>query len=176
MLPLDPTTEPPSTPVPGLRDHRPGKTVVNDVTLAFTGEVAIVLRSVVAFPDGVECHLEVRARQEIDNLVNGDAFPTIHSRWPPRPPGAGFILVGVRFGNGATARNWGPSEGAAIVLAGGGGSPRMSKLNFYIFPLVSDGPMEVWVEWPGAGIEATRTLLDGSAIRRSGMSVERLWK
>jgi hypothetical protein len=150
-----------------------GATAVADLILAKTDEVALILRSLTSHPDGMRFTLNVQIRQRVD--AGTHVLPSIYHRYPPNPPDEGFICVGVRFADGTTVRNIGNSHGGGLWLGGGGGDDRSYRFQFDVFPLASPGPMEVWVAWPGAGLLETRMVLDGGAIRRTGLSTESLW-
>jgi hypothetical protein len=117
-----------------------------------------------------------------------DATPRVPS--PPLRPYPGWHMgprMGVRFSNGQSAQALGLSpfdvpkdeEGIptepVIRGGGGGGGNGIFRFEYWIFPLPPPGPLEVFAEWPTAGIEETSIVLDGDEIRAAAHRAIVLW-
>jgi hypothetical protein len=95
--------------------------------------------------------------------------------------------VGIRFSNGHTA---GTKEHASfdtprdvdgvptepvIVEGGFNGSGGNVRFQYWVFPLPTPGPLEVFAEWTHAGIEETSIVLSGDDIRNAAQRAIVLW-
>ena len=95
--------------------------------------------------------------------------------------------IGVRFSSGQSAQlgqrspfevpkdeRGFPTE-PVITGGGGGGGNGHFRFEYWIFPLPTPGPLEVFAEWPTAGIEETSIALSGDDIREAAQHAIVLW-
>jgi hypothetical protein len=105
--------------------------------------------------------------------------------WARRVP-----RIGVRFADGRTAgRRAAGFPGAFDVakdeqgiptepivrMAGGGGGSGGYHLGVWVYPLPPPGPLEVYVSLPAAGVEETKVVLDGGAVRAAADRARVIW-
>lgn len=107
----------------------------------------------------------------------------------PGPGGPGrHLRIGVRFANGQTGgqRVGGgrldvPKDDAGLPTepyvggGGGGGGGSGWRFSTWVYPLPPDGPMEVFVSLPAAGLDEGSVRLDGSAIRAAAEQAQVIW-
>ena len=152
-----------------------------EMVLARTGEAAVAIGGIRAYPNGFEFTVHARLRRE-DETGPGDAgLFWRHGR--RREPNAGLRL-GVMFADGRRGAAPGgrprlddDADAGRLVLLenGGGGSARTWDGNFWVSPLAPDGPVTFVVSWPEHGVAETRTELDGAAIREAAGRAVILW-
>ncbi len=128
--------------------------------VASTAEAALVVEGGVVYPAGVLVRVGARLRRAISQTDNYIA-PQFHWHWPPHPPDAGFIDVGVRFVDGTELRN---SDNTLLSLSGAG-SALSAWHDLWAPGAPLDGTVELWTRWIGAGIAETRTRLELTAAR-----------
>jgi hypothetical protein len=147
-----------------------------------TGQVAVAIGSVRAYPNGFEftAHVRVRGTDE-DEPVGHDPFDR-HGRRGRPPPGEALRL-GLLYADGrraATTSHWWPGAEAdpgRLVLqhGGGGGNARRWDDQFWVHPLPPAGPVTFVASWPEYGAAETRAELDGSAIGAAAARAVILW-
>jgi hypothetical protein len=147
-----------------------------------TGQVAVAIGSVRAYPNGFEftAHLRMRGEDE-DELGWHDPFD--RHGWRGRQPSDDGLRLGVLYADGrrgATTGHWWPDEAAdpgRLVLQQGssGGSARRWDGEFWVHPLPPDGPVTFVASWPEYGVAETRAELDGTAIRAAAARAVILW-
>jgi hypothetical protein len=127
-------------------------------------------------------------------LRAGTASPEQNKPTPP-PPSRNWLAhramhtgprIGIRFANGqsAGAQPWAfdvPKDEQGIptqpVIGGGGGGGGGGYFRFehWVFSLPSPGPLEVFVEWPIAGIEESSIVISGDDVRAAAQDAIVLW-
>ena len=179
---FDSIPQPPAPPEP-VRRRRPvwmrsdvviPGSVRAEVVLARTGQVAVAIGSVRAYPNGFEFTLHTRLRGEDEaGLGRGDPLERHGWRRGSRAPDEGLRLgVGYADGRRAAAPSGHPrpgdDRGRLVVLQnGGGGSGRSWDGNLWVHPLPPDGPVTFVVSWLEQGVAETGVELDGAAIREA---------
>src|SRR5215475_12783444 len=141
---------------------------------ARSGQVAVAIGSVRAYPNGFEFTLHTRLRGE-DETGPGRGDPLERHGWRrgSRAPDEGLRLgVGYADGRRAAAPSGHPrpgdDRGRLVVLQnGGGGSGRSWDGNLWVHPLPPDGPVTFVVSWLEQGVAETAVELDGAAIREA---------
>ncbi|MDP9332849.1 MAG: hypothetical protein M3Q30_06025 [Actinomycetota bacterium] len=115
---------------------------------------------------------------------------------PPPPPPRTRIRrgmldmaprIGIRFSNGQSAGSAPQSifevakdeEGVptqpVIVGGGGGGGGGHFRFEYWVFPLPTPGPLEVFAEWPLAGMEETSVVISGDDVLDAAQQAMILW-
>jgi hypothetical protein len=157
--------------------------VPGEVVLVRTGQVAVAIGSVRAYPNGFEFTLHTRLRTEDETgLVRAG---------PMEPPGRGreqvpedVLRLGVMYADGRRAAAAGgcprpgdDADGERLVVFenGGGGSARRWDGDFWVYPLPPAGPVTFVVSWLEHGVGETRAELDGAAIREAAGRAVILW-
>ena len=181
---------PPAPPEP-VRRRRPvwmrsdvviPGSVPAEVVLIHTGQVAVAIGSVRAYPNGFEFTLHTRLRGE-DESGPGRGNPLERHGWRrgTRAPDEGLRL-GVMYADGRRAAapsghpRPGDDRGQLVVLQnGGGGSDRSWDGNLWVHPLPPEGPVTFVVSWLEQGVAETGVELDGAAIREAARRAVILW-
>jgi len=152
-----------------------------EVMLARTGQAAVAVGGLHAYPNGFEFTVHVRLRQEHEPRPGGAGLFERHG-WRPEPHEG--LRLGVLYADGRRAAAPGglppPGDDAGagqLVLRenGGGGSARMWDGNFWVSPLPPEGPVIFVVSWPEHEVAETRAELDGAAIREAAGRAVMLW-
>ena len=179
---------PPPEPV---RERRPAwmrsdavipGSVAAEVVLIRTGQVAVAVGSVRAYPNGFEFTLQTRLRHEDeDGPLVGDPLER-HGRWRGQVPGD-VLRLGVLYADGRRAATTGgrwPGEDSdperlVLVQGGGGGSARRWDGDFWVHPLPPEGPGPFVASWLRPGVSEASAELDGAAIREAAARAVILW-
>jgi hypothetical protein len=184
-----PQPPPPAPPAPERRPAwvRPDTVIPGavpaEVMLIRTGEVAVAVGSVRAYPNGFEFTVHVRGRHADDAIGYRDPFERHrHLRGEQTPHEA--LRLGVMYANGrrtaTTARQAltlhdpGP-ETLVLQQGGGGGGARSWDMDFWVYPLPPEGPVTLVASWLEHGVTETRAELDGTAIRQAAGRAVILW-
>jgi hypothetical protein len=187
---FDSIRQPPPPPEP-VRRGRPAwmrsdavipGTVPAEVVLVHTGQVAVAIGSVRAYPNGFEFTLHTRLRGEDEaGLGGGDPLERHGWRRGTRAPDGGLRL-GVMYTDGrrAAAHSGHPRPGddpreLVVLQNGGGGSDRRWDGNLWVHPLPPEGAVTFVVSWLEQGVAETRVELDGAAIREAAGRAVILW-
>ena len=118
------------------------------------------------------------------------------SKQPPPPPPPRLVprhglamgpRLGIRFSNGQSAgarlqssfdvpkdEHGIPTE-PIIVGGGGGGGGGQFRFEHWVFPLPTPGPLEVFADWPAAGMEEAMIVINGDDIRDAAQHAIVLW-
>jgi hypothetical protein len=136
----------------------------------------IALRSIDVWPEAITLRISVYA---LGNLVEGGRGSLVdHSRFPDH----NALLIGVLFADGSRAGSDtifmpSPTRPDVPVLRAdtGGGSQFHFRHKVFVWPLPSEGPMNVIVQWLDRGIAETFTELDGSAVRAAAKDAREIW-
>ena len=187
---FDSIPQPPPPPEP-VRRARPAwmqpdevipGSVPGEVMLIRTGQVAVTIGSVRAYPNGFEFTAHVRVRGEDENEpVWHDPFGR-HGRRGEPPPGD-VLRLGVMYADGRRAAinggHWPPDEadpGRLVVQHGGSsGNARRWDGQFWVHPLPPEGPVTFVASWPEYGVAEARAELDGAAIVAAAARAVILW-
>ena len=138
-----------------------------------TGQVAVAIGSIRAYPNGFEFTAHVRMHDEDENGPGWhDPFDR-HGRRGRQLPGD-VLRLGLLYADGrrgaTTGGHWRPDRdddpGRLVVEHGSsGGTARRWDGNFWVHPLPPDGPVTFVASWPEYGAAETRAGLDGTVIR-----------
>jgi hypothetical protein len=158
---------------------RPALLPVNAVIHQTDGAV-IAVESLGVYPNGFTVHVTI--------MVNPH-----HTRTVGRPMYGGGLRrmprVGVRFPDGRTggrgpnvfhsdapkdAEGF-PTEPVVRFVGGGGGGSQGWRFSAWVYPLPPDGPLEIFVSLPAAGLDEGRVTVDGSAVREAAHRAQVIW-
>jgi hypothetical protein len=157
--------------------------VQGELMLIRTGQVAVAIGSICAYPNGFEftAHVRVRGADE-DKPVRHDPFD--RGDWRGSQAAGDALRLGVLYADGrrtaTSAGHWRPDDKAdpeRLVLqhGGGGGDARRWDGRFWLHPLPPQGPVTFVASWREYEVAETRAELDGSAIREAARRVVILW-
>lgn len=188
---FDSIPQPPPPPEP-LRRPRPAwmqpdevipGSVPGELMLIRTGQVAVAIGSIRAYPNGFEFTALVRMHGEDENEPGWhDPFDR-HGRRGGQLPGD-VLRLGLLYADGrrgaTTGGHWRPDRdddpGRLVVEHGSsGGTGRRWDGNFWVHPLPPDGPVTFVASWPEYGAAETRAGLDGTVIRAAAARAVVLW-
>jgi len=179
----------PSPPWYGPPENVIGRAVPLDFVPARTEKVAIAVWGVAAFPTGITFSVATVLRESSQDIdPDPDTWMYRHSR-RRRTGGEGVALpddllrFGVQLAEGTTATNLmtGLSmleekpTGAVLMQRGGGGSDRIWRQGWWLWPLPPEGPLAFVCEWPAQGIVLTRYEVDASPIRVAAEDAQDIW-
>ena len=145
-----------------------------DVVLAVSDEVAVVMQGIACYPRGFAFELATTSRYEVP--LDEEDQEDLHGAfglWRPRRPSARF---GIEYSDGRRAtlgENWSPmrsmpaKEQLSIEPGGGGGGAGHWAQELWVQPLPPAGPVTFAVEWPSRGIDETLHTIDGELFRQS---------
>ncbi len=170
----------PPLPPPWLfpPDNVLGAFVPLRTVLIRSSSLLVVAERFVAYPTGFEFTVRVQAREAmITEPMAADAPPPTTGE-----PDGGAFRVGVVLPDGSRASSQSrpaleDEPNAPVVSAyrgGGDGNERHQRC--WVWPLPSDGPVRLVVEWPAARVKETWGELDGAAIHTAAERSELLWE
>jgi hypothetical protein len=148
-------------------------------------KAVILIESVAAYPNGFVVNIVIRTSP---HLPPEEVMDRVHQ------PGARFPRIGVRFSDGqmagqeASTRSGGPrptqeipkdAEGLPtkpiVRMTGGGGGGGGWRFGVWIYPLPPQGPLEIFVSLPLAGLDEGIAVLDGKEIRDASHKAIVVW-
>ena len=129
-------------------DGELGVAVGTRVVLVSEERFAMALVDCVAYSSGFEFTISYRSRDDLGREVLGFGLRPVPGR-----------ELEVRI---------------VLPQRGGGGGNRYEQ-TYWCWPLPTEGRVRIAVQWPAAGIASTSVEIDGSAIRRAGLSSDNLW-
>ena len=155
--------------------------------LGRTGDAAVGITMVEAYPHGFRFNLAVRLRRARPG-VRGGLFTLIggHARHGGEVPLEDRLLLGIEYADGRRAstltdqRMSDPgtmTDGDALVLVhqGGGGGDRTVDQAYWVTPLPPEGPVTFVLSWPAFGLPESRTVIDSAPIRAAAAESVALW-
>jgi hypothetical protein len=155
-----------------------------EVVLVRTGQVAVAVGSVRAYPNGFEFTLHTRLRREDEaGPIVGDPLER-HGRWRGGQAPGDVLRLGVMYADGrraaTTGGHWRPGddddpERLVLHQNGGGGDARRWDGDFWVYPLPPEGPVTFVASWLRHGVAETRAALEGAAIIEAAGRAVILW-
>lgn len=158
------------------------------VLLNRTDDAAVGITQLEVFSTGFRFTLAVRVRRARPEFAVGGLFMLLSPH--PQPgieiPLANRLLLGIEYPDGRRASTLevpgGEGAGAmtgnqplVLVTQGGGGGELSVDQTFWVAPLPPEGPVAVILTWPSFGMDESRTILDGAAIRAAASRSTLLW-
>ena len=151
-----------------------------ELPVARTDKAAVVVRSIVAYPTGMEFSLATRLREARGgHLMHPFGYGPSDSGSADR-----LLRFGVQFSDGSKATTVGHmpmpmpmDREPSIYLGQHGGSGRAHgwDFTFWLWPLPPPGRLIFVAAWPAEGIPETRVEIDADAIRDAASQAEVLW-
>jgi hypothetical protein len=152
-----------------------------------TDEAAGEIAWLAVYPNGFTIHLAMLGNPRRDPRRSGrmlvGGFGGHHDG-----PWSGFPRIGVRFADGRTAGQGGAGFGRRsdvdadglptepiLRSNGGGGNSSGYHHSVWVFPLPPDGPLEIFVAAPMAGVDEASVVVDGSAVRAAAARAKVIW-
>jgi hypothetical protein len=153
----------------GPPENMVGVTVPVDVVLANSGDLAVVLAGVTAFPSGVLLSIEVLRRVLADEEHEPFGMRMHHSR-------PGGFRIGVELPDGhRLGIERGDTGKAMLSPQGGGGGGYSYGMDYWLWPLPGEGTLRFACEWPDQGLAETVHDLDTAPIREAAARAVELW-
>jgi hypothetical protein len=158
--------------------------VLAEVVLIRTEQVAVALGSVRAYPNGFEFTLHTRWRREDETGPGGGDPLEWHGHRRGTQVPEDVLRLGVMYADDRRAATTGghpwPQDDAdagrlVLLQNGGGGSDRRWDGDFWVYPLPPEGPVTFVASWLRHGVAETRVELDGAAIREAARRAVILW-
>jgi hypothetical protein len=189
--PAEPEFEPEEPPPwAGPPETELGTVVPMRAVLAFGTGVAIAMTDCVAFSNGFEIGITVKAKEPID-----DSSMFFH---PRRHPGKqlpdDLLRIGLQFADGRKGTSVRPDRhfmeyyrakregreaeapaGPVLMMRSGGGGGRSWQQRFWVWPLPPEGSITIACEWPAMGVALTTHALDAGEILRAARTSRKLW-
>jgi hypothetical protein len=156
--------------------------------LVFKPEVVVALVDCVAYTTGFKFSIAMRTKGDVSPTAMG--FPGPYMQRRPEEP----YRFGVRFADGRGTKSSRGSEeridyykaiqegrepdmpaGPVIGPTGSGGGGKRWDFRFWVWPLPPEGPVTISCEWPELWSGEVTADVDGTAIRRAGVSSTSLW-
>jgi hypothetical protein len=179
--------------VPSGREARfLGGALPLELLVARSEQAAVVVRDIVAFPDGFNLTVVAHVRREPRprrgrRFHTGIAMNRMHmmdvaddGTLPDE-----FLRLGVQFPDGARVTNlqepaWMTSPDATEPMhgmesGGGGGSNVRMETSFWVWPLPGAGELVVACEWPAYGIPETMTAIDAALVTDAAARAQPIW-
>ena len=158
------------------------------VLLSRTDDAAVGITQLEVFSTGFRFTLAVRVRQARPELARGGIFMLLSPHAQPglEIPLADRLLLGIEYPDGRRASTLQDARGQGIgavtggdrlvlVPEGGGGGEMSVDQSFWVAPLPPEGPVTMVLTWPSFGMDESRMLLDGAAIRAAASHIALLW-
>jgi hypothetical protein len=147
-----------------------GATVAVDLILANTGDLAVVLGGLTAYPTGVLLEIEILRR-----TFEGEEDDPFIRRFHHARPGGFRIGVELPDGHRVGADRGGDTSRAMLSPQGGGGGGLSYGMDFWLWPLPGEGTLRVACEWPDEGLAEAVHALDTAPIRAAAARAVELW-
>jgi hypothetical protein len=154
----------------GPPENMVGSTVPVDLILANTGDLAVVLGRMSAYPTGVRFEIEILRRTFDREESDPFAMHFHHAR-----PGGFRIGVELPGGHRLGADRGGDTSRAMLTPQGGGGGGLSYGMDFWLWPLPGEGTLRIACGWPDQGLAETVHELDTAAIRAAAARAIELW-
>jgi hypothetical protein len=152
-----------------------------DLMLAHTGDVAVCIPLLSAYPAGFELELVVIARTDVGERLIWALHPS-HSRRPSSMTVEEIFRFAVLYADGRAATNLEQhlglapgAQGLTMTPSSSGSAPGNSGMVYYVQPLPPPGPLTFICEWPAQGIAETRVEIDAQRILDASTRAVRLW-
>ena len=146
-----------------------------------TGQVAIAIGSIRAYPNGFEFTAHIRRHAESENRMG---YPDPFDRHGRRGQQDDALRLGILYADGRRGATTSghlhldehADPGRLVIHHGsGGGNDRRWDGDFWVHPLPPDGPVTFVGAWPEYGVAETQAQLDGAAIRAAAARAVTLW-
>jgi hypothetical protein len=167
-------------PWEGPRSGVIGVSVPLDAVLVQSDSVLATLQRFVAYPEGAVFEFALRLRRPltlpsgtIEALSGGRA---VRTSWPPRrtrnSPALRFEVL-YADGRRATSGGFGwlsdeaeqaERRGPVLRVLRGSGSPTAVNLDYWLWPLPPNGPLQFTLWWSGLGVEDGSATVEGAVL------------
>jgi hypothetical protein len=163
-----------------------GQTILLDLDVAATEDVAIVFTHLIAYPNGVSICFEVLSRREPGEIVRDEFAGDLKLHF-------GAEFSDGRSGEGKTSwiirdreefeRPWRPGRippdrDLDLFVLPSGVAPLQLRFagRCWIWPLPTPGTLKVAVGWPAAGLPLRSIELDAEPILLAAAAAEPIWE
>lgn len=153
-----------------------GVLAMSSFLLARSSDVAVAVRGITAYSDGLVLHVVVlfadeQKREQLDWSLQE------YSRSPGR------FRLGVQLPDGLRATTGtgdappleSPSAGATLTLLRSSGGPLQWQGDYWLWPLPGEGSMVVGCRWPDRAIEESLVSVDTTALLAAAGSSGPVW-
>jgi len=149
---------------------------MSSFTIARSNDVAIAVRGITAYSDGLMLHLVVlfadeQKREALDWSLQE------YSRSPGR------FRLGIELPSGQRATTGtgdappleSPDSGAVLMLQTNSAGPLRWQGDYWLWPLPGEGSMIVGCRWPDRAIEESLVALDTAPLRSAAATIGPVW-
>jgi len=165
--------------------HWVGGVVPVELVVARSEQAAVVVRGIVAYPDGFNFTLEACLHRSVKLGRRRRPFHA-SGRWDDDggPLGDEVLRFGISWPDGGRATNldyWGRGWADATEPAhgmeegSGGGSDRHYSWEYWAWPLPAEGPLQFVCEWPAYQIPETFAAVDGEVLNEAASRAFPIW-
>jgi hypothetical protein len=166
--------------------HWVGGVVPVEVVVARSDKAAVVVRGIVAYPDGFAFTLESFLHRSVRRRRRGHRPFPVFGQWSDEDETIGdeMLRFGVSWPDGGRATNldyWGPGWPDATEPAhgleegSGGGSDRHYSWEYWAWPLPTDGELQFVCEWPAYGIPESFAPVDATVFVEAATRAFPVW-
>ncbi len=145
-------------------------------------EAVVGVESLAVYPNGFVVNVHIQADPHVSHQA---VMARVHSF------GRAFPRIGVRYSDGSTGGQGAeprrsrldipkdadgfPTE-PFVGFSGGGGGGRGWRFGAWIYPLPPDGPVEIFISMPVAGLEEGKVEVDGGEVRAAAERARVIWR
>ena len=163
-------------PHAGPAQDEVGVLAMSSFTLARSSDVAVAIRGITAYSDGLMLHAAVlfadeQKREALDWSLQE------YSRSPGR------FRLGIELPNGLKATTGTgdappletPESGAVLILQSSTAGPLQWQGDYWLWPLPHEGSMVVGCRWPDRAIEECLVAVDTEPLRHAATTIKPIW-
>lgn len=149
-----------------------------------TGSAILIAGQFLVYPAGAEFTLSLWLPPETEEWFDCPwELHHRHRRGRSGPAPEELLRFGILYPDGSkwTNLNWNfpsPVEepaGPVVIGRGGGGGGDSWKMEYWLWPLPTEGPLTFVAEWPALGIEECSASLDSNGLRQAAAEAEVVW-
>lgn len=163
-------------PHAGPAQDEVGVLAMSSFTLARSADVAVAIRGITAFSDGVVLHVVVLFADE-QKRETLDWSLQEYSRSPGRFRLGVELPGGLRAttGTGDAPPLESPSTGAVLTLQTSSAGPLQWQGDYWLWPLPPEGSMIVGCRWPDRAIDESLVAIETEPLREAAASILPVW-
>lgn len=147
-------------------------------------DVAVALQYLGVYPNGFTINILIASDPHQQRVGRSIGMLSVGGSDPMQR----FPRVGVRFADGSVggqgtqfgARELAKDEHGVptepfVGMSGGGGGSHSFQFGVWVFPLPPDGPLDIFVSLPAAGVDEAHVTVDGALVRAHAEHAHVLW-
>jgi hypothetical protein len=149
------------------------------LVLAHTGQAAIAVTGLQAFPTGFDLRISVELRTAVPGLGDASFLGALDGQ----PADDEFLRLGIQFSTGEKAANTELSATRDVSVPAGpimklriAGAGALSRdWLYWVSPLPPAGPLAFVCEWPALAVAESRSEIDGQLLLDAAADSITLW-